>query len=128
MDVSKLWQGDTEKSIEFTLYSSDGTVRHKKFNKKVISETEWRYEAWFETETDYYVIEEVPEGYKVRYENVGVHEGVTDRCYSGSTIINYKLPKTGDSENPVLWLTLVMVGYLGLFFLYSAGKRSKKQN
>ena len=38
VDVSKLWQGDTEKSIEFTLYSSDGTVRHKKFNKKVISE------------------------------------------------------------------------------------------
>ena len=74
------------------------------------------------------MIEEVPEGYKVRYENVGVHEGVTDRCYSGGTIINYKLHKTGDSENPVLWLTLVTVGCHGLFFLYSAGKRSKKQN
>ena len=54
----------------------------------------------------YYVIEEVPEGYMVRYENVGAYADVTDRCYNGGTIINYKVPKTGDDATPALWIAL----------------------
>ena len=85
---TKAWQGDHEDSIDWVLYYPNGTVAHKKFNKKIVSENEWRYEAWFASGADYYIIETVPEGYKVRYENAGAHAGETDRCYNGGTIQN----------------------------------------
>ena len=85
-------------------------MAHKKFNKKVISENELRYEAWFPEETDYYIIENVLEGYKVRHENIGVHAGETDRCYNGGTIINYRVPQTGDEAQPALWIAFVLAG------------------
>ena len=107
---TKTWQGDHEDSIDWVLYNPDGTVAHKKFNKKIVSENEWRYEAWFASGADYYIIETVPEGYKVRYENVGKYADITDRCCNGGTIINYKLPKTGDTANLRLWLGCVLLG------------------
>ena len=33
-------------SLEWILYNGRGEVIHKKFNKRMISEKEWRYEAW----------------------------------------------------------------------------------
>ena len=122
---SKLWQGDHEDSIDWVLYNPDGTVAHKKFNKKIVSETEWRYEAWFASGADYYIIENVPAGYRVRYENVGEHASETDRCYSGGTIINYKLPKTGDDANLTLWLGCVLAGLTIVSFAAYAEKRKR---
>lgn len=110
---TKQWQGAAEKSIDWVLHNPDGSTAHKKFNKKTISETEWRYEAWFPTAVDYYVEEIVPEGYTVKYENVGAHAEETDRCYNGGTIINYKIPKTGDAAPIWLWIGLVAAGLLG---------------
>ena len=107
---TKLWQGDHEKSIDWALYHSDGTVAHKKFNKTIISKNEWYYETTFTTDEDYYIIEVIPAGYQVRYENVGAHAGITDRCYNGGKIINYKLPKTGDTANLRLWISMVLIG------------------
>ncbi len=52
----------------------------------------------------------MPAGYKVRYENVGKYADVTDRCYNGGTIINYKVPKTGDTADLRLWLGCVLLG------------------
>ncbi len=122
---SKLWQGDHEDSIDWVLYNPDGTVAHKKFNKKIVSETEWRYEAWFASGADYYIIENVPAGYRVRYENVGEHASETDRCYNGGTIINYKLPKTGDDANLTLWLGCVLAGLTIVSFAAYAEKRKR---
>ncbi|MBR1711050.1 MAG: Cna B-type domain-containing protein [Clostridia bacterium] len=123
---TKKWYGGHENSIDWTLYNPDGTVAHKKFNKKELSNTEWQYEAWFESGKDYYIIETVPEGYKVRYENIGVHADVTDRCYNGGTIINYKPPKTRDNRTaPLLWIGCVLLGLLGIsgtLFLRKRGK------
>ena len=114
---TKKWSGAHESSITWTLYDPEGKAVSKKFNKKTVSDTEWCYEAWFPTEKDYYIIEEVPKGYKVRYENTGVHANVTDRCYNGGTIINYKVPKTADaSVPPVLWLVLAILGLGGIAF------------
>ena len=107
---TKLWQGDHEKSIDWVLYHSDGTVAHKKFNKTIISKNEWYYETTFTTDEDYYIIEVIPAGYQVRYENVGAHAGITDRCYNGGKIINYKVPKTGDTADLRLWISMVLVG------------------
>ena len=107
------------------MYKADGTVVSKKFNKKIISDTEWQYEAWFPTENDYFIIENVPEGYQVTYRNVGVHADVVDRLYNGGTIINKKIPKTGDEANLVLWIASVLVGVTGLTALFIAAKHRK---
>ena len=98
---TKKWSGGVEESIEWTLYNPNGTVAHKKFNKQALSETEWYYEGWFATNKQYYIIEDVPEGYQAIYVNVGEYADVTDRLYNGGTIINYKTPKTGDSFDPL---------------------------
>ena len=123
---TKKWSGGHEDSINWTLYNSDGTLAHKRFNKKIVSDTEWRYEAWFAADNDYYIIETVPAGYKVRYENTGVHADVTDRCYNGGTIINYKIPKTGDTTvSSILWAGCILLGLLGAGGALLAGKRRK---
>ena len=105
---TKKWQGGVEASIEWTLYNPDGTVAHKKFDKEIVNDREWYYEAWFPTDKDYYIIEEVPEGYIPIYVNVGEYVDVTDRLYNGGTIINYKVPQTSDGDSPAIWVAAMM--------------------
>ena len=124
---TKKWAGGHEDSIDWAFYGADGTVVHKKFNKRIISEDEWYYEAWFETDKEFYLIEVVPEGYQVRYENVGKHAGETDRCYNGGTIINYKVPPTGDSANPILWIGCILAGLAMLGGVYVVAKRKRNK-
>ena len=124
---TKAWEGDHEDSIDWVLYNPDGTVAHKKFNKKIVSENEWRYEAWFSTDTDYYIVETVPAGYKAVYENVGAHAGETDRCYNGGRIVNYKLPKTGDPADLRLWMGMVLLGLGALCGAAVFSRRKKAQ-
>ena len=111
---TKKWEGGAEDSIDFVVYNADGTVRSKKFNKKIISDTEWLYEAWFTSPADFYIIETVPRGYRARYENTGIHAGVTDRCCNGGTIVNYTVPKTGDRTNLLIFIGLSLLG-IGCF-------------
>ena len=126
---TKKWSGAHGDSIDWTLYDPDGRIVHKKFNKKVISDSEWRYDAWFSSDRDYYIIETVPAGYKVRYENVGRHADVKDRCYNGGTIINYRIPKTGDdSLSPALWIGCIVLGVLGTAGVLIGRKRAKNRH
>ena len=106
----KVWEGGNEKSIDFMLYKADGSVYHHGFDKKSISKSEWQYNAWFSEAVACYVIETPVAGYKTRYENVGVYAGITDRCCDGGTIVNYKVPKTGDDAQVVLWLGCILAG------------------
>ncbi|MBQ8160205.1 MAG: hypothetical protein IJ083_05585 [Clostridia bacterium] len=121
----KVWEGGSEKSIDFTLYKLGDTVYHHGFDKKIISKTEWQYNAWFSEAVACYVIEEPVEGYKTRYENVGVYAGITDRCCDGGTIVNYKVPKTGDEADLTLWLGCVLAGLTIISIAVYAGKRKK---
>ena len=121
----KVWEGGSEKSIKFTLYKQDGTVYHHGFDKKVISKTEWQYNAWFSEAAACYVMEKPAEGYQTRYENVGIYAGITDRCCDGGTIVNYKVPRTGDNANPMLWLGCALASLTLLCVAVSAGKRRK---
>ncbi len=123
---TKKWAGGREDSIDWVLYSADGTVVHKKFNKKTVSENEWYYEAWFQSDSELYLIETAPRGYQVRYENIGEHADVTDRCYNGGTIINYKVPVTGDGFKPILWIGCVLSGLALLGGTCLILKRKKK--
>ena len=121
---TKVWQGGSEGSIDFTLYRQGGAVYRHGFDKTVVSQTEWRYSAWFREPAACYVIEKPVPGYRTRYENVGIYAGITDRCCDGGTIVNYRVPKTGDSGSPALWLGCVLAG-LGMLALAYAGKRKK---
>ncbi|MBR3107424.1 MAG: LPXTG cell wall anchor domain-containing protein [Clostridia bacterium] len=53
-------------------------------------------------------------GYITKYVNVGVYVQVTDRCCDGGTIINKKIPKTGDEANLALWIGCVVIGVAGI--------------
>ncbi len=106
----KVWRGGHKDSIDFKLYRQGGTIYHHAFDKKITSSTEWQYDAWFGSPIACYVIEEPVAGYSTRYENVGVYADVTDRCCDGGTIVNYRVPKTGDEAQPILWLICMLAG------------------
>ena len=121
----KVWEGGNESSIDFTLYKLGDTVYHHGFDKRIISKTEWQYNAWFSSPVACYVIEEPVAGYKTRYENVGIYAGITDRCCDGGTIVNYRVPKTGDDADLSLWLGCVLAGLTIISITVYAGKRKK---
>ena len=119
----KVWQGDSEKSIDFTLYKIDGSVYHHGFDKKIVSNREWQYNAWFFEPAACYVIEKPIPGYQTKYVNVGVYEHITDRCCDSGTIINKKIPKTGDEEPLLLWAWMIALGAVGLGAALVIGKK-----
>ena len=121
---TKIWQGEKADGITWTLYNADGAVVSKKFNKKVTDEYTWNYETWFRDDAGYYLVEEVPDGYAATYKNVGTYADVTDRCYNGGTIINSKIPRTGDTSKPLLWLTLAFAALGGIVLI--TRKKSEK--
>jgi len=115
---TKRWSGGREDSIDWVLYDEDGSPRHKRFSKTVVSEDEWYYEGWFpDPVDDCYLIENPPAGYMVLYENVGAYSHVTDRCYPGGTIINHRIPETSDDTPLALYRMLIAVSALGLCML-----------
>lgn len=115
---TKVWSGDSEDSIDWVFYNANGTQRHKLFNKYEVGEYEWRYEAYFQTDVDdCYIIEKPIKGYQVIYQNVGEYSNVTDRCHNGGTIINYKLPETGDKTPIADYTALVVLSMLGACLL-----------
>ena len=116
---TKVWNyGEHGNSIDWSMYNADGTKRSKKFNKEIVSEDIWRYEAFFASSAaDCYVVEVPPEGYMVRYENIGEHSEVTDRCHIGGTIINSKIPQTGDDSRLFVYFSLILLAAMGLWLL-----------
>ncbi len=121
----KVWQGDHEDSIDFTLYKADGSVYHHGFDKRVVSKTEWKYNAYFSAPAACYVIEKPMPGYQIKYVNVGVYADVTDRCCDGGTIINKKVPKTGDAADFALWAGIIALGVVGLTTTVILTKRKR---
>ncbi len=119
------WKGSSEHDIEFTLYKLGGTVYRHGFDREPISRTEVRYSAWFPEEAACYVIAEPLQGYQIRYENTGVYAGITDRCRNGGTIVCYRIPKTGDDADLVLWVGCLLAGIAAVcFVLITARKKN----
>ena len=120
----KIWSGDCEDSLDWTMYNKDGSVRSKLFDKTVVSDYEWHYVAYFQSDVqDCYIIECVPKGYTVTYVNVGQHANVTDRCYPGGTIINRKIPQTGDNVPVELYLLTFLAAGAGAIVLIRSSRR-----
>lgn len=103
----KVWKDAPAEGLQFTLYNSDGTVHVHGFNKTVLNDREWLFEAWLDKPDDYYVIEEVPDGFSAAYDNAGNHADETDRCYNGGTIVNSRVPDTGDRSHAGLWAAVL---------------------
>lgn len=61
--------------------------------------------------------------YQVVYQNVGAHADVTDRCYNGGTIMNYKTPQTGDNAALPLWIAMMLFGMTGMYLVLRTRKR-----
>ena len=128
---TKIWKGSHEDSIDWAFYAADGSQMSKKFSKKIISSTQWRYSAWFRDSDNIdgcYIIETPMRGYTVQYENVGKYAGVTDRCYNGGRIINHAIPKTGDEAAPGLWLAIAEAAVTGIGAMALAVKRKKARH
>ena len=121
----KVWEGSTEKSIDFTLYRADGKVIHQGFEKHILNAKEWSYSAVFTGAGSCYVVEKPIPGYITRYVNVGEYAGITDRCCNGGTIINKKIPKTGDETPLLLWAGMLLTGAAGLTVALTVNKRRK---
>ena len=121
----KVWEGSTEKSIDFTLYSADGKVIHQGFDKRILNAKEWSYSTVFKDAGSCYIIEKPIPGYITRYVNVGEYAGITDRCCNGGTIINKRIPKTGDETPLLLWAGMLLTGAAGLTVALTVNKRRK---
>ena len=104
----KEWPDGEPTDIFFTLYQPNGSVYKHAFKKTKVSDTKFLYEAWLSNDAEYFVIETAMAGYNTAYKNTGAHADVTDRCFKGGTIINTKIPVTGDSMTS-LWVLLALV-------------------
>ncbi|MBR1408710.1 MAG: hypothetical protein IJ573_07445 [Clostridia bacterium] len=50
---------------------------------------------------------------------------MTDRCYNGGTIINYKVPSTGDRTDLRLWIAVLLIAFGGMCGIVGLAKRKK---
>lgn len=129
---TKEWQGGEKGEITFVLYNPDGTVHHtygpgntQYFIRKDLSETTISFSRYMREDMDYYILEEVPKNYIAIYQNTGRYAGITDRCYNGGKIINYKMPPTGD-RNGVHLLLFGIVSIIGLMFIRTLKKKDRR--
>ncbi len=112
----KEWPDGQPQDIFFTLYTADGKVYKHTFKKIAVGENKFRYEAWLANDSEFFVIETEMKDYKVTYKNTGKYADITDRCYKGGTIVNSRVPTTGDSMSPV-WMLLALASGCALLIL-----------
>lgn len=118
---TKVWQDDTQEHPvpQFILYNPDGTV-HRTPDQPPSDRGNGNYVYSLVDALDYYVVELPMEGYHTEYVNQGEDADVTDRVYTGGTIINTAIfipPSTGDALNPALYLLLLAGSAIGLILL-----------
>ena len=128
--VRVVWEGfsDTDKKppITLTLYCNG-----EPYGKKASGPDKNGWYTWSNLpltvngkDAVYYVVEGPLEGITTTYSNPAL--AAKDRAYNGGTIINRGLPKTGDSEHPLLWILLGLAAAGAGTGLVIAGKKKKK--
>ena len=123
----KVWMGGKEDKINFKVYYPDGKAYDGTVNKDKVTgkkSMEWTFDLG-ELPVGCSVVEEPVAGYTSRCVNVGEHAADRDRCYNGGTIINKKIPKTGDEEPLLLWAGMIALGAVGLTATLVIGKKRK---
>ncbi len=124
--VKKEWrglaEGETAPAIELVLYCNGEATDYKTPDP---DRNGWYKYYDLPGEVDdvpaVYTVKEVPvDGYDTAYQTAG---GVAaDHADNGGTIINTKIPQTGDETPLALWLTLLAVSAIGLVLLLKRRK------
>ena len=71
--------------------------------------------AYVDGEVAVYTVKEQPvTGFTTTYINKGENAAVTDCAYNGSTIVNSKIPQTGDNTPLTLWMLTTLLAACGL--------------
>lgn len=113
---TKKWSSVPTDNVSFTLYRADGTEANKDYLKKTIKQgNTWNIEYWLQTDpTGYYVVETGADGYVPVYQNLDSHKDFKDRIYDGGTILNVRIPTTGDHDLPNILFMLSALGLTGV--------------
>ncbi|MBP3636345.1 MAG: Cna B-type domain-containing protein [Clostridia bacterium] len=127
--VKKEWaglaEGETAPAIQLTLYCN-GTIVTKA-TPKPDAKGWYVYTdlpATVEGKAAVYTVKEEPlSGYTTTYINKGENAAVTDCAYNGSTIVNSKIPQTGDGTPLALWMTTMLLAALGLVGLKAYSRK-----
>ena len=73
----------------------------------------------------YSVVEQPVDGFTTTYVNTGDNAAETDRAYDGGTIINSKIPQTGDNANLSLWMAMMLLAAVGLLAVKARIRRNE---
>lgn len=127
--VKKEWtglaEGETAPAIQLTLYCNGAIVT--KATPKPDAKGWYVYTdlpATVDGKAAVYTVKEEPlSGYTTTYINKGENAAVTDCAYNGSTIVNSKIPQTGDGTPLALWMTTMLLAALGLVGLKAYSRK-----
>ena len=72
----------------------------------------------------YFATETSMEGYMTAYRNIEPYEAETDKIYDGGTIVNHKIPETGDNSRLGLWLIATIAAAFGCVTILKKSKRA----
>ena len=125
----KEWSGEPTGNVSFKLYQPDGTEIKDGYKKNIISLGKNTWEIEYEIKSKpvgYYVIENISDGYFPTYLNIDKYKEFKDRIYDGGTIINTRIPTTGDNIFRDMIFILAALGVSGvLLFMTLSGNRKK---
>ncbi len=125
--VKIVWTGvkEDEELPEITLalwkVTGDKYALRKAVKTKVKNE-QWYTFNGLEQGAVYYVTEDAVPGFSTTYDN-GTNSPVTDHAENYGTIINHKLPRTGDNDPVGLWMLMAGTGLAGLAVLLILRRR-----
>ena len=124
--VRKEWIGVSDPpEIRFQLYQNGKPIEWRQPEKTADNVYIWKNLPKMKNgEEATYSAKEIPiEGYLTKYSNE--HSGVDDSALNGGLITNYKIPKTGDSDDPVRWWILGSVSVALLLVALMKRRRCK---
>ena len=116
MEWTGLAEGETAPSIKLTLYCN-GKV-YPAVTPAPDKNGWYTYTdlpAYVDGKPAVYTVKEEPvTGFTTTYLNKGENAAVTDCAHNGSTIVNSKIPQTGDAAPLTLWMLTALLAVFGL--------------
>lgn len=127
--VQKVWSGlaagEAAPAIQLTLYCNGEEVKATPTGPD--KDGWYTYSglpAYVNGKAAVYTVQEAPvAGFTTTYINKGDHANANDGAYNGGIIKNSKLPQTGDSSTPMLWVALMLLTGSALLGITTLQKR-----
>lgn len=127
--VQKVWSGlaagEAAPAIQLTLYCNGEEVKATPTGPD--KDGWYTYSglpAYVNGKAAVYTVQEAPvAGFTTTYINKGDHANANDGAYNGGIIKNSKIPQTGDSSTPMLWVALMLLTGSALLGITTLQKR-----